>query len=558
MSRICLLILAASAALGLATPVAAQRVLGPWDDASTLRAGTLRLSFGALWDRANERYDADGKLHTLGAAASPASWNGAYDARLMAANPLVASLSGIDAFDASLGVLRVGRRDASTDVPLALEVGVLSRLTLGASVRVVNHGIESGVVINPGRIEGTMGFNPAWFASAALDRNALIVSQFDSATAQTSRRLAQCQAAPAGAGCASLLGNVGGVQALIASATSFANTLNQLYGGRANAAGLPFVPVANTTAHLAIVQRILGFHDQFAAYGNAQIGSQGPMGATRFSPNDVDSLLASPRYGYGLRPLRSVHAYGLADASVTAKARLFDNTGTDTSAIRGFKLRQSAGIALRLGGANPPAADEVFAPAAGGIGSGVTAQSFTDLFYGTRLAASISVAFSNYGAEDFAMRLPPADAPAVGGVAFPFLRADRQVNLSRTPGGRIDVGVMPRFALTRSIWLGAAWMYSQQAADTWSIVSTPDGGTALAADATSWAAGTDWVEHRIGLGGTYSTARAYRAGKSRHNFDVSYEFQQVTTGTGVRVAKLTRDVVSVRWYPTIWGRRQPR
>jgi len=555
MSRIRLLTLSAFAVLGLAAPAAAQRVLGPWDDASTLRAGTLRLSFGMLWDRANERYDANGKLYTLGAAASPASWNGAYDARLMAANPLVASLSGIGAFDASLGTLAVGRRDGSTDVPLALEVGVLSRLTLGASVRIVSHSIETGVVINPARIEGTMGFNPAWFTSGAHDRNALIVSQFDSATAQTTRRLAQCQAAPAGAGCSSLLGNISGVQALVANASAFATRLNQLYGGRPNAVGLPFVPVSNTTAQLAIDQRIQGYRDQFAAYGNSQIGTQGPAGATRFASNDVTRLLTDSLYGYGLRPLRNVHAYGLANASVTAKARLFDNTGADTAAIRGFKLRQSAGIALRLGGAKAPAADEVFAPVAGDIGGGLTAQSFTDLFYGTRLAASINVAFSNYGAEEFAMRLPAADAPAVGGVAFPFLRADRQVNLSRTPGTRLDLSIMPRFSLTPSIWLGAAWTYSQQAADSWSIVSTPDGGSALAGDATTWAAGTNWTEHRLGLGGTYSTAAAYRAGKSKYNFDVSYEYQQTTTGTGVRVAKLTRDVVSVRWYPTVWGRR---
>jgi hypothetical protein len=553
-SRIRLLSLCVSVLLGLATPAAAQRVLGPWDDASTLRAGTLRVSFGALWDRANERYDAGGKLHALGAAASPTSWNGAYDARLMAANPLVASLSGIGAFDASLGALQVGRRDGSTDVPIALEVGVLSRLTLGASVRVVSHSIETGVVINPGRIEGTMGFNPAWFTSGASDRNKLIVSQFDSATAQTSRRLAQCQASPAGAGCASLLGNLGGVQALLSSAAAFSNALNQLYGGRTNAVGLPFVPVSNTTAQLAIDQRIQGFRDQFAAYGSSNIGTQGPAGATRFSSNDVSRLLSDSLYGYGLRPLRNVHAYGLAEATVTAKARLFDNTGVDSSTIRGFKFRQSAGIALRLGGANAPAADEVFAPSAGSIGGGVTAQSFTDLFYGSRLAASVSVAFSNFGAEDFAMRLPSADAPAVGGVAFPFLRADRQVNLSRTPGSRLDVGVMPRLAVTRSIWLGAAWMYSRQAADSWRITSTPGGNGALASDASAWSSGTDWTEHRVGVGGTYSTAAGYRAGKARHNFDVSYEYQQVTTGTGVRVAKLTRDVVSVRWYPKVWGR----
>lgn len=550
------LTLVAATALCLATPAAAQRVLGPWDDASTLRAGTLRLTLGALWERANERYDADGKLHALGAPASPASWNGAYDARLMAANPLVASLSGIGTFDASLGSLTIGRRDESTDAPLGLEVGVLSRLTLGARVRVVSHSVESGLVINPGRAEGTMGFNPAWImsGSGAHDRDALIVAQFDSATAQTSRQLAKCQASPATAGCAPLLGNVSGVQALVANATAFANALNQLYGGRRNAVGLPFVPVSNTTTHLAIEQRIQGYRDQFALYGNSQIGTQGPAGAALFASNDVERLLTDSLFGYRLRPLRNVHAYGLADAAVTAKARLFDNTGPDSSAIHGFAVRQSAGFTLRLGGANAPAADEVFPAVAGDIGGGMTVQSFTDLFYGTRLAASVSISYSNYAAEEFAMRLPSAAAPAVGGVAFPILGADREVTLSRTPGTRLDVGIMPRLAVTKSIWLGAAWMYSQQAADTWRIAATPAGGTAQAADATTWAAGTDMVQHRFGLGGIYSTEAAYRAGRSPFHVDITYEYQQVTTGTGVRVSKLTRDVVSLRWYPRIWGR----
>ncbi len=547
--------LAAAALIALASPAAAQRVLGPWDDASTLRAGTMRLAVGALWDRANERYDADGKLHALGASASPSVWNGAYDARLMAANPLVASLSGIGAFDASLGQLRIGRRDASVDEPITLEVGLLSRLTIGARVRVVSHAIETGVTINPSRTEGTMGFNPAWLVAGARTSNAVLVSQVDSAAAQTARRLTLCQASPSTSGCSPLLANVAGVQSLVANASSFANALNQLYGGRGGAVGLPFVPVANTTAHLAIQQRILGLRDQFAGYGNAAIGTQGPAGAAPFAESDVQRLLTDSLYGYRLRPLRAVHAYGLADAAITAKARLFDNTGNDTAAIRGFAIRQSAGLAVRLGGADAPPADEVFAPVAGSVGGGLTIQSFSDLFWRSRLAATVIVGYSQMADERFAMRLPAAGAPAVGGVAFPLLRADREVTLSRTPGARVDASIVPRFALTPGIWLGASWSYSQQAADSWRIAASPAGSAAVDGDAQAWVAATDWTEHRFGLGGTYSTAPAVRAGRARHLFDVSYEFLQTTTGRGWRVRKLTRDVVTVRWYPSLWGRR---
>ena len=76
--------LAALAALALLVApraMQAQRALGIGDDASTLSAGVLRITAGVLWDRANERYDADGKLRALGAASSTMSWNGRYDAR---------------------------------------------------------------------------------------------------------------------------------------------------------------------------------------------------------------------------------------------------------------------------------------------------------------------------------------------------------------------------------------------------------------------------------------------------------------------------------------------
>jgi hypothetical protein len=41
-----------------------------------------------------------------------------------------------------------------------------------------------------------MGFNPAWTSTTARDRNAALVTQFDSAVTQTTRRITQCQSAP--------------------------------------------------------------------------------------------------------------------------------------------------------------------------------------------------------------------------------------------------------------------------------------------------------------------------------------------------------------------------
>lgn len=532
----------------------AQRALGVGEDASTLPAGVVRVTAGVAWDRANERYDADGKLRALGAGASATSWNGRYDARLAAAGPLVSTLSGLSGFDASLGALSIARRDASVDAPLGLDVGVWSRLTVGVRFRVANHAIEPNVSINPGRIEGTMGFNPAWSISAAHDRNALLLTQFDSAAAQTSRRIVQCQASPATTGCAPLLANVSGAQSLVASASAFAVALNKLYGGRAGGSGLPFVPVGNSAAEKAIVQRVLGFRDQFAAFGNSSIGTVGPAGSATFSPTDVDRLLTDSLYGYRLRPLRAVHAYSPGEVAAHLKLRLFQTIGDDTTTIRGFAVRQSAGVSMRLYGGAAPSVDEAFAPTTGEGTNGIGAQSFTDLWFGSRYSASVVVGFTQSQAQEFAMRLPGADAPAVGGVPFALMMADREVTLSRTPGSRLDVTVTPRVSLARNIWLGGSWGWSQQAADSWRVTAASATMTTASADASAWAAGTNWSEQRLSLGGTYSTVDAARAGHARYAFDVTYQYQQTSVGSGWRVPKVTRDVVSVRWYPRLWGR----
>jgi hypothetical protein len=554
--RLRVALLVVPALLAAVRPAAAQRTLGVGDDAATLPTGRLRLSIGGLWDRANERYDADGKLRALGASASP--WNGAYDPRLTTASALVTTLSGLSAFDASLGSLTIKRRDASTDALLGAEYGVLPWLTVGARVQVASHGIEPYVALNPMGNEGSMGLNPAWLNTAARDRNALLVSQFDSAIAQTSRRITTCQASPATAGCTPIVANVGGVQSLVTTATAFANALNSLYGGRKNAAGLPFVPVANGAAQLAINQRMLGYRDQFAALGNSAIGTTGPAAAALMSPTDLATVLTDSLYGYMLRPLRTVHAYGIGDISASVKLRVYQTVGNDTATIRGFALRQAVGVSLRLNGGASPEASEPFAPMTGSGSGGYSVQSFTDLFYGPRFAATVVLGLEQSLAQDYAARIPTASTPTVGGVPFPIVFADREVQLSRTPGSRVDIAVTPRVALTGNIWLGASWTYASQGADTWKtarLITPGEDVTAFGIDASAWAAATNWTEQRLVLGGTYSTVEAAHEGRARVAFDVTYQHVQTITGSGWRVPHLSRDLVTVRWYPHIWKRR---
>lgn len=536
-----------------AAPAWAQRALGVGDDASTLPAGRVRWSMGALWDRANERYDADGKLRALGVPAM--TWNGSYDARLASAGTLAQTLSGLASFDPSLGLLRIARRDASADGVLGAEFGVLPRLTIGVSAQVASHGIEPYVVLNPARTEGTMGLNPGWRSSTVHDANALIVRQLDSAVAQTTRRISQCVVTPTGTGCAPIIANLSAAQTLVANASNFASALVALYGGRANGAGQPFVPVAGTLAQRSIDQRLLAYRDQFVALGNAAIGAQSLVGASLFSPADLGTLLTDSLYGYRLRPLRTVHAYGLGNVSVSAKARVFETVGPDTAAIRGFAVRQAFGVTARLSGGDAPAANEPYAPTTGSGSTGIALQSFTDLFYRDRYSATIVVGYGKDAAQSYAMRIAAADSPASGGVRFPLQLASREVTVARTPSALLQISVTPRVALTSNLWLGAGWSYAAQGSDAWSAADASASGGPSAADVAYWAAGTEWKEQRFVLGGTYSTVAAAKAGRAKRAFDVSYQHEQTVAGSGTRTAHLSRDVVTLRWYARLWGKR---
>jgi hypothetical protein len=109
--------------------------------------------------------------------------------------------------------------------------------------------------------------------------------------------------------------------------------------------------------------------------------------------------------------------------------------------------------------------------------------------------------------------------------------------------------------LTRNIRIGATWSLSRQEKDSWSLAETSGAGGASAANLTAWTAATDWSEQRLSVGGTYSTVEAARRGHARVAFDVTYEHQQTIAGSGWRVAHLNRDLVTVRWYRSLWGRR---
>src|SRR3990172_8505784 len=211
--------LALCGALIFPAPILAQAVLGPGDDASLARRGALRVTLLSRWTRFDEQY------------------------------------------------VRARPRDHAIATPVAVELGLTRRITVGVTVPFLTATSSLDLRVNPTGREPTLGFNPTLGSAAALASNGALLAQFDSAASQLAQRLTSCAANPSAAGCAAVNAGRAGALALIADANAFAAGVGQLYGGRNGSAGAKFVPIAGTVAQAAIEARVAAFRALYAGYG---------------------------------------------------------------------------------------------------------------------------------------------------------------------------------------------------------------------------------------------------------------------------------------------------
>jgi hypothetical protein len=536
-----------------------QAVGGVGDDARVLPGGAVSFRTGTEWTRYFERYAKnppgrkDGALEPLG---QDFNLDTLGSARLEYLSPVEAGvrlLAGMPDFNASLGKMVVRVRDHVLTTPVALEFGVMSRLTVGAVIPFVTATSEVDFRMNPTGREPTVGFNPTLGAPTALASNASLLAQFDSAAAQLSRQLASCPANPSQPGCAAVNANPASARNLLQNANAFANGLAQVYGGRNGAKGALFVPLFGTAAQSAIEARISGYKALFATFGAGAITAVGPVAAQApLTVDDAQRVFTDPLFGIGAQPLATTITRGMGDIEVSAKLKLVDTFAGDARtsfAPTGFNWRQSIGGSYRLATGVLNAPDNFTDIGTGQHDRATEVRSFTDLLFGPHFWLSVVARYNMPMADERVIRI--TDSPDQ-----PLAAAYRQQTVKRKLGNEFNIAVNPRWTLNDYVGLSGHYDYRSKSADAYTGTFNVSNlaGQQVAIDASTLDLATDAREHRLGLGVSFSTVAAFERGTAAFPVEITYSHFQTTRGSLGDVPKLTVDLMQVRVYGRLFGR----
>lgn len=551
----------ALALLAVAAPLraGAQAVLGTGDDAVVLPAGALRMSVFSNWTRFYDRYGKgtpgrkNGAVEPLGVDFNLDTIGVAQFENLAPVQSGIRSLAGMPDFTASLGKSVVRVRDNILATPVAVEFGVTKRVSVGVLVPFVTATSDVDFRMNPTGREPTLGFNPTLGFTDAVNWNATLLAQFDSAAAFLNRSLAACAANPGGAGCGPLNANAANARALIANSASFAATLGQVFGGRDGSRGSAFVPISGTAAQAAIEARIAAYRSLYASFGQNAITLTGPRAAPGpLTIADAQRFLTDSAFGVHAKPLATSVTRGIGDIDFIVKVNLFDTFGRASKARlapHGFNWRQSVGGVYRLGTGTLDRADNFTDLGTGHHQNDVEARSYTDLLYGAHFWVSLAARYNWQMADRAVMRI--AQAPN-----RELAAAYRQQTVQRDLGDAFDLDVSPRWVLNDYVAVAGHYYYRRKFADRYTgTFNVSDlNGQPLVLDASALDLETEAREHRFGGGVTYSTVAAYENGKARVPLEVSYFHYQTTLGSGGNVPKLSGDQVQLRVYRPLFGR----
>lgn len=535
----------------------AQRVLGPWEDATIAPRGTLRAEISTAWTRANERYRrTGGGVESLGADFTREALGPSVIESLAGLDARLANLTGTAVGPLSLGGLQVRVEQSEYITPITLEYGLTSRLAIRAVIPYVKNRVEVLVSPNAART-GNVGVNPALNLPAARTQNALVVTELQAAATALQNELARCDNNPDPT-CDAVNADRAGATALVQSATAAADAVADVYGA-AQGAGTPFVPVAQTSIHQAVLSRLANFNTQFTGFLGAAPGgtwiAASPVPAPPIALADFQQVLMEQGFGIAGRPLADVEHSHLGDIEVGAKLVLFDSFRQAIGAplpARTAGLRVAVAGIYRLPTAQLDLPDDFADVGTGDAQPDLEVRGFADLMIGPLFWASAVVRYARQLSDEQTLRI--TDRPDM-----PFPAAYREQRVTRDLGDALEFEFSPRFVPNASFSLSGNYRYRSKGEDTFggfaAAVPGPD-GVPVPLDAATLGIQTATHEHRVGAAITFSTVRGYAERRSRWPMEVSLAHTQVIAGENV--PKTFATAVTFRIYRRLFGPNRMR
>ena len=502
-------------------------------DATVVARGAVRFRGEVRWTRIDAIFGPDGSsilplgssLTTdLNAVTLPLLSSAETIARTMAADPTVT---------VSAGQLTTSANSRVATVPLTLEYGLTSRITLGAVIPIIqSRTVVTSQLNGPSDGSANVGANPAAFfgSSTAYSANLSVATGLTSARTQLQARLATCALNPTSAGCPAVNARVAEANALLAATSAFVLGINNLYGTSADdAPGSPFVPIAGKPLQLAIDARLATMQSDYDSFGvNAGTGTLFAAQAQAANAQ-LDSLLTKVDYGIQLDSLGTTQQTSIGDVELSATAQLLNTFAATT----GLKLRAVAMGVVRLGTGHPARENRPYDVATGDGQTDFEVRAAMDALMG-RLLTTIAASYTVQAGA-----VPTTRLPTIPGALF---NLDFPVEGSIKYGNMASARINPRFLLTPALMVGAIGVGSWRGADQVTVTGFNPAGTEFGNPnaLTSYAGGVNI---------SYSNL-ASAEGTGGPSFPAEIVFSHIETlgASGAGVEKARRDAIELRLY----------
>lgn len=545
--RFALLATLGVAGLVAAAPAFAQTTLSHTEDASPVPEGMLRLRVLTTWTRVDERFTANGL--------APLSTDFSTDALGPTQLPLLApawaglrTLTADPAVRLSLGRLDVGSNTRVATLPIALEYGLTSRLTIGLVVPIVQTRRVARARVNEdtsAAYRATVGYVPVGLRRQAAIANLAVAVAYQRAADSLGALIARCQQDPAGTGCASVDANTAAATAARTQALNFASAARALGADSAQAI---VAPIASTALADSIDARRIVLNQQLQQFLGAGYGATSGIYLAPYTFSYIDlqgndqsrteGLLQSG-LGGGLDSLHTTDRLGLGDITVSAQFLLWDHFQRDSLPLHGLQSRFAVSGAWRFNTSVPDTARNLV-DIRTGDGPGVELHSALDLIAG-HFGSTIAARYVKFFPRT-------VTAPLYGDPEAPWpfpLFGSRQ----RTAGTVFGLDLTPRLLLGESMSIDGLYGLERTGPATYDSpdVITLDVCPDCSMPGVVTQSGTTRTAQRLGMGVRYSTVDAYLRGRAPYPVEVS--FSHLTTITGdVGLERASRDQIQLRLY----------
>lgn len=493
------------------------------EDASVLPRGRLRLSFDPqrlFWDHRltvdgqRERWSTDFEQDPFGAFAIPS---------LVTHESAIRSLTGLSAFQVSLGASTLNAEADMRWTPLRAELGVTSRLTLGVGIPIVKTRVRAAFSLDTA--VATVGWNPTLPQAG----DAAGLAAYEALFAQLSMAIATLDANIQGGqyGCP-ISPECAAAQDLLLRARAFESELAAVVWGAGGAAPSPFLPLARTEAAAALIAVVAGFQAELAALGITGF-TQGPVfPADPLSTAAFQGFLGDPAFGIESIQLLGIQRWGLGDVEVRAKYLLLDKPPFRT-AVTGV---------LRLPTATLDDPDHFFDLPSGDHQLDLEGRVHLDVRPLPELAASLSVRYVHQFPATLVRRVTPHDRP------ISDLTTRRDVE--RTLGDILEIQFVPSMFLAPQLDVFLMGTYRTKAEDR--VTEAGEAPSGAPFEAGVLALDTREAVWRVGGGLRYRPSRALETGLT---------YLSTMRGDGGLTPEASYAAISVRLHFWLFGRPAP-